>query len=246
MTSEKTASVIAKIRALRTKAEDGGATEAEAMECAAMAARLMSANDLTEADIHDEIEAGTGGAARENVAQATKKPDPAVQYAANGIAALTETKIYYNVLRGRRGAIVETVPVVVGLEADREFALYLIELVRGAAIREWKGAMVTHGYSSRDANARNSFKIGVGVRLSERMKELSADRRAARTSAGTGLIVLKDQLIAQAIADVKMKTPTQRRKTVDGAAYNAGRAAGDRIGIGRPMGAGQGSMGRLI
>jgi hypothetical protein len=127
--------IVQKIIDLRRKAENDGCTEAEAMQCAAMASRLMSKHEVTADDLERAEAAGEDtGVGTETVEQKTKSCDDAIKYACAGIAKLAEVEIYFRSVK-RGGRKVSETPVVVGLEADREFALYLIELVRGASLR---------------------------------------------------------------------------------------------------------------
>lgn len=78
---------------------------------------------------------------------------------------------------------------------------------------------------------RSAFMRGFGERVSERLDEMKVAQKAV-VSTGTALVVLKGQLITQAMADHGVKLKKQARyATRNDGAKEAGRAAGDRASL---------------
>lgn len=230
MTTDNT-SIIEKIRALRARTEAAGCTEDEAMQAAAMIARLMAKHALTDADI-TEAEATGIGVGRDKASQQTKHRDKALDFVVNAIAKLTETKIVISgTSNGRR--TIESSFAIFGMDADREMANYLLEVVRSAATRGWNTHSAATGHTG-DAK-RKAFRIGVCHRISVRIMEIVNARDAERAAqpASTALVIRKADLINSIMP--RTQPTTARAKRVDSAAFNAGQAYGNNVNLGRPV-----------
>lgn len=230
--------IIEKIRALRARTETAGCTEDEAMQAAAMIARLMSKHELTDEDITEAEQTGAGvGTA--DLGQTTKHRDTALDYVAGAIQRLTETRIVVSsTKRGNRTT--ESAFRVYGMDADREMATYLMEVTRAAASRGW------HDHSQRTGQtgtaARNSFRLGVCVRVAHRISEVAQEREDARkaqqaaTQIGSALVIRKADLINSIMpGGLRTHRARARARTVDGQAYSAGQAYGNNVSLGRPV-----------
>jgi hypothetical protein len=228
--------IIEKIRALRARTETAGCTEDEAMQAAAMIARLMSKHELTDEDITEAEQTGAGvGTA--DLGQTTKHRDAALDYVAGAIARLTETKIVVTSTK-RNGKTTSSAFRVYGMDADREMATYLMEVVRGAATRGWNEHSARTGQTG--TAARNSFRLGVCVRVAHRINEVAQEREDARkaqeaaTQTGTALVIRKADLI-RSIMPGGLRTQRTRARSVDGQAFSAGQAYGNNVSLGRPV-----------
>lgn len=226
-----------RIRALRAKAADAAATEAEAMTAAAMAAKLMQKFDLAESELgtveDDGVIYGGYRHPRENALH------PILMGTANTIARLTETKVW---VRDRAEL------QFAGMPADVEFATYLAEMLRGAAERGWMTAFMDRPMRGAKAakvdqsQFKHGFYTGFIERVQERLAEMAREREGAREG-GTrnALVITKRGLIAAKMQADGLRLGKARRSTRPGGSgegRQAGRAAGDRQGFGRPVGAG--------
>lgn len=238
--------IIEKIRALRARTETAGCTEDEAMEAAAMIARLMSKHELSDNDITEAEQTGAG-VGTDDLGQTTKHRDAALDYVAGAIQRLTETKIVVtSTKRGNRTT--ESAFRVYGLDADREMATYLMEVVRGAATRGWNEHSARTGQTG--TAARNSFRLGVCVRVAARINEVAQEREDARkaqqeaTQTGSALVIRKADLI-RSIMPGGIRTHRTRARTVDGQAFNAGQSYGNNVSLGRPVAGTQRAAGAI-
>lgn len=219
--------IIEKIRAMRAKASDAAATEAEAMQAAAMAAKMMAKHEISEADLR-KLEREGDGITTDGIDKGRRNLHPTVKFCANAVADLTETKGW------RKAGEV----VFAGLDQDVEFALYLMELIRGAAERAWSDYRKEDPEHARENGVRKSYLIGFGVRCAERLRELAEERRAARHEAGgTALVVRKDALIKRHLADnnVRIERTRARKTSVNSDVYRSGRTAAARLNLSRPV-----------
>lgn len=227
------ATIIEKIRNLRAKAADAAASEAEAQQAADMAAKLLSKYDLDECDLQQ-----TDGGNRGTIGgYQTHKNElhMALRNCAVAISNLTETECYK--VGGKLN--------FVGTGADVEMALYLSEMIRGAADRAWTSYRKNKMYGARSIrdmhHKRKSFLFGFGQRLAERLNNLATERKRQReTSTGTDLVVVKDQIIKDTMADngIVIRSPRRRGMRIDGNSQMAGRSAGDSVNLNRPVGGG--------
>lgn len=234
--------IIEKIRALRAKAEDAAATEAEAMAAAEMAARLLVKHDIKPEELSEVAKAeGTISGFRQG-----KVLHPVADYTANAIARFTETKAYH-----QNGEI-----RYIGLEEDVMMAVYLTEMLVGAGKRGWVA------YADEYIAAPLPFKVmesrrfayfsGFASRISNRLDELKAYRDATRkeaqgTSNATALVVVKDAIIKKVIEERGLAFGKRRDKPVymDPATWMAGHAQGDNVNLGRPFAGNPKAQGEL-
>lgn len=220
--------IIARIRALRAKAADSAASEAEAQAAAAAAARLLMQHDLDETELHERSPEAADYARAE---PRGGRIHPVQRFTAKAISELTETKAFL-----QDGAV-----VFCGLPADREMAVYLSEMLRGAAERGAMSAFMdqplrgTSGRMEFPAFQRGFFE-GFCIRVCERLRELSAERTRHRPT-GTSLVVTKRALIERKLREDGLSFRRDRATMGGGSdsGRGAGYAAGGRVGLGRPV-----------
>lgn len=231
--------IIDRIRAMRAKAEDAAATEAEAMAAAEMAAKL-----LIKYDIKPEELAEIGKA--EGVEQAFRQGKvghPVAEAVAVAVSELTETKVY------RDRAEIK----FIGLEEDVLMAVYLIEMLVGAAKRAWVGYSEDNYKEAvpfkQLMHFRESFFVGFSARVSMRLNELRKFREEQRAQAqstghGTALVIVKQDIIRRKMEEMGLVLGKARRKnkTYDSATFMQGAAAGETVNLNRPF-AGNASTG---
>lgn len=236
--------IIAKIRAMRAKAEDSAATEAEAMAAADMAARLLIKHDIKPDELAEvaKSEGSVSGFGQGKVLH------PIAEYASYAVQQFTETKAYFP--RGT-GEV-----KFIGLEEDVLMAVYLIEMLVGAAKRAWIGFSEENGIErigfKRMQVARVSFFFGFAMRVSERLEQLKAERDAARQSAqGTSnsnaLVIVKSEIIKRTMEEqgIRIGGTLNSKRTIDTNTMMAGREHGDKVNLNRPVNGGSGTMGVL-
>ncbi len=204
-----------------------------------MAAKLLKKYDVSECDLQDTDSSnrGTVGGMQTH----KRELHIALRYAAAGIEALTETYAY------RMGGELK----IAGTGPDVEMALYLAEMIRGAADRSWKDYRINSMRGTRSArnmyHQRKSYLIGFGVRMTERMKELAAQRKAERGT-GTDLVVIKSEIIKNTLEEegIHIRQPRRSRTKVDPTAMQMGRSGGDKVNLNRPLNGGQGTTRRQL
>lgn len=229
MTPERK-TLIERIRAMQAKAENEASTESEAIQAAAMAARLMSKHEVTDEEL-SVIEGGGDGIQMQRVNHGTKKMHFALRFAAHGIEILTETKGYVGT-----NWVGEQRLVFTGLDRDAEMAVYLSLVIKGAADRAWKTHAKKRSFRNRSMS-RKSFLIGFGERIKERLIEMAHERKEARSSSGTALVVRKDALIEAHLTeqDIIIQATKSRKMTVNGN-YDHGANAANDMNLSRPIG----------
>lgn len=227
MSTDKLKSILARIRALRAKAANSASSEAEAQAAASRAAKLMVEYDLAESELGSDQE-------RDGVEYATASHDktlhPVHQGVAAAIAKLTETHCW-----SENGNL-----RFAGMPADLEMAVYLSEMLRGAAERGWMTSYMDQPMKGRMevGRFRAGFYVGFASRVSERIFDLARERETARTTAtGTDLMVIKRSLIMRKLREdgLSFRKGRNRSRAGSDAGQMAGAAAGAKVGLGRPV-----------
>lgn len=219
--------IIRKIKSLRAKADDAGATEAEAMQAAEMAARLLVRHDISPDELRDVEKTGaTSGGFRQG-----KTLHPVLHACHRGLGEFTETTVYND-----KGEL-----RFIGIESDVLMATYLSEMFVAAAKRLWREFYpeVADAPFAVQTHARESLFSGFGHRLSQRMLELAEFRVNSReASHGTALVVVKEQIIARHMEEIGLKLVRKRarRRNFNPQAFNAGATAANDVNLGRPFG----------
>lgn len=233
--------IIAKIRALRAKAEDAAATEAEAMSAAEFAARLLTKHDIKPDELAEVAKSeGTVSGFRQG-----KVLHPVADYTANAIAAFTETRAY-----NQNGEI-----RYIGLEEDVLMAVYLTEMLVGAAKRGWVAYAEESIHRVVPFNQMNhlrlSYFMGFTRRVCTRLHELKKQRETARHTAqgssnSNALVVVKSEIIKRKMEEMGLVIGKARnqKQYLDPTTLGAGYAHGDKVNLGRPFSGNQ-SMGEL-
>jgi hypothetical protein len=217
--------IAAKVRALRAKTVENGCTEAEAMAAAEKVAQLLAEYGLTvdEAEMratpfarHDERHYDAVGERLSRIADAIADLTGATWFRSPGGVHPIEISFF-------------------GFEHEVDVARYLLEIcaraMRGAVAElEQRHALVR---PIRRKMIITPFLDGMADRLRGRIKALIPAKPT-----GTGLVVVRDQLIKAALADAgihitDMKGRSSRR---DDDAYRAGQRAADGVALNRGLG----------
>jgi len=207
-----------RIRALRAKTTENGCTEDEAIAAAEMLSRLLEKYNMTldEAELRESP-----------FSQHTERHDDHVGdrlwKIADAVAHLTDARYWVS----RPGE-----PVTIkffGFDHEVEVARYLLEICAGAMRREQARLTAERWPRTLRRSTLLPFLDGMADRLAMRVKALKPPRPP-----GTGLVVLRDQLVAAAMP---VKTNPQRARgsrDLD-PEYLDGLAAAERVALNRGL-----------
>lgn len=222
-----------RIAALTARTIDRGCTEAEAMAAAAMVGRLLERYALTmeEVDIRQQpcvqIAIPIGG----------KRRRP-IDVCVPAIARFCDCKVW--LARSEEQAHY----VFFGFDTDTQLAAYLFDVIARAMHNEvarFKASTSTRR-STPTRQASTSFQHGVAVRVAERLETMHADREAAvaaQRPTGNALTIVRHQVVEDAFQATKVRLRTQQGLSLrPDAAFKAGKAAGERVNLNRPVGHG--------
>lgn len=221
--------IVERIAQLRKMVPENGATEDEALAALNMADKLMQKHGITEADLRKvefSRDMRTG-----HFQQKQKVEHPSTKFCGMTIAKFCGIMTWWNTSRGRAEYF--------GMKDDVEMAEYLTKVIHDAMDRGWKEylRMMPKGVSGSSRHTEYwSFMLAFGNRINKRIEELMTVRVE---TTGTDLVVLKNQIVAEG---AKVLLPGLRLSgsrvggiAVNGAALAAGRAAGDRVNLNRPL-----------
>jgi hypothetical protein len=218
---------IEKIKALLAKTTANGATEAEMLSALDKASAMMDAYDITDEDVKI--------ARDEAVMQHSDPPDLKDPHnikwrLSHGVAEFCGVQIF----RSRR----ETGLRCIGMPSDVQFAMWLLDSLADFVFAELYAHLI--GCLAPKSERRviiRSFTASCCECIADRLLALVERSRAARTSNGRELVVVKDAAIKAFMKDNDIRLYTcsgYSPSNSDAAAKAAGRAAGDRASFGRP------------
>jgi hypothetical protein len=243
ITKEKREKIVAKIRALREKTTEGGCTEAEAMAAAEIVSKLMAEYDLTFTD----VEVRESEVIQESVMSDRSSNSHPTKFCMNALETFCGIKIWFGkqYTPGKGRKIYHT---FFGLPKDVEIATYLYNVILGAMEREAFSFKESPEYNiswygkGEKKIATNSFLRGMAVRISQRLRDLHKEQMQTMndTPIGRELVVVKKSVVADALrkAGICLKTSQSSAVSHNQAAYAAGQAAGDRVGLHRGVSSG--------
>jgi Protein of unknown function (DUF2786) len=221
-------SIIDKIKALLAKTTANGATEAEMLSALDKASAMMDAYDITDADVQiAKDEAAILHADPRDL----KDPHNIKWRLSYGVAEFCSVQIF----RPPHATGLKCI----GMPSDVQFAMWLLDNLADFVFAELYAHLIgcLAPQSERHIIIR-SFTAACCERITERLLALVERSKAARTSNGRELIVIKDAAI-KALMDkmgIRLRTCSgYSPSNVDAAAHAAGRAAGDRATFGRPV-----------
>lgn len=223
------------IRGMVERTEENGCTESEAMEAASKIGALLSQFDL---ELSEVMAKDTSDMVSVEVYAA----DFSAARLISGIGKLCSLVVY-----SQSGGTVASYKMF-GHKPDVELGTYLYEICAEAADHGWQQYMDKHGFSK---TARDSFRIGFGHRVADRMYELRQQRDAeaqarAVRSGGTSLVLLKDQIIEAEFSKTGIKLSSRAGpKVKDAGAARAGAAHGSTVNLANPLAGPGGTAGLL-
>lgn len=217
---ERRASIAAKIRGLLAKTVENGCTEHEAVAAAALAARLLAEHELSVDEV--ELRANPFARARhvepDDVGERLWRP-------ASAISELTHTKLW----KSAEG-VVPVSHTFFGFDHEVEIATYLLAIcgraMRGEAARLDADLALRRPEFRR--SRRRAFLDGMADALARRIRALIPP-----VATGTGLVVLRKELVEAAAKanGIKTKTINSRPSHDFDDAYSRGEAAGDLVAL---------------
>jgi hypothetical protein len=209
--------IIDKIKALLAETTENGATEAEMLSALDKAAAMRDAYDISDAELQL--------AKDEAVMLHSDPPDSKDPHGIKwrlcyAVAQFCGVQIFRSPH--------ETGLKCIGMPSDVGFAMWLLDshLIGCLAPKNERQVIM------------RSFTEACCQRIGERLLALVERSKAARTSNGRELVVVKDAAIKQFMKEHNMRLRTcsgYSPSNVDAAALAAGRAAGDRATFGRPV-----------
>lgn len=209
-------------RALRAKTVENGCTEAEALAAAEKLADMLRDYNLTLDEI--EMRASSFG---KHTERHQDDVGERLWKVAGAIAELTGATYWTSA--------VGVHPIEInffGFQHEVEVAAYLLDICARAMRQEHRRLQAFHGLLRPEARRRKvlPFIDGMADRLRQRILALKPP-----TPTGTGLVVLRNSLIAEAmaLAGIKTKDRAMPRSRDFEAAYQDGRAAADRVSLNR-------------
>ena len=147
------------------------------------------------------------------------------QFIATGVATFTDT-----IVRTHTDKVKGMGVGFYGERGDIAFAVWLMDYLRDAV----QSTAVAHKELSRAD--REAFRKGMATRLSKRMRDLRAERDVAfKVGTGTALVVVSDKLAKRDVEFGKPNYKTNNVSVTNAAAAAMGRAAADKVGLGRPV-----------
>lgn len=235
------ARIKARIRALAAKTTDRGCSEAEALAAAAKVGELLEIYGLTM-----------------NAVTLAEETCLERRLASVGPGAVALRWAFPALLRfcGCRGWTEGRATLVLfGLEPDVQMAEWLLHVIEGALAWEVDRFRTTPAYAAAPAAPQvqlRSFRYGFAERIAKRLDTMVQTREAAATArarapvagsgGGTALVVAKARKVDAALAATGVRLHQVRRNATvrDPGAFAAGKVAGGRVGLDRPVGAGRG------
>lgn len=217
-----------KISKLLNMTEEHGASESEAMVAASMAEKLMTEHDIQLSEIVIKNSKSIKGSCHFKAYGTTRLG----QGFSVAIAEFSDCKVWRNVNEG--------ILVYFGLPHDVEIANYLFDMLSNTVsieIDKYKKTEQFHNMKNMGVNGKtlvSSFINGIESRIYQKIQELINEKKQAMSaSTGTGLVIMKNQVVNKDFSDLNMKLRSNNVKKVvrSSQAFSAGETAGDNVNI---------------
>ena len=220
--------IIEKIKALLAKTTANGCTEAEMFAALDKASAMQDAYDISA----EEVELTKDERAILHADPPDLKDPHKIKWRlTGGVSEFCGVQIF----RSRH----ETGLKCIGMPSDVQFAMWLLDTLADFVFAELYAHLI--GCCAPPSERRiiiRSFVEACCNRINSRLWELVERSRAARTSNGRELVVVKDAAIKAFMKDNGIYLRSSggySPSTVNAAAAAAGHAAGDRASFGRPV-----------
>jgi hypothetical protein len=217
-------SIRKKVAALLKQNTEAGATENEANNAFKIAQKLMQEHGITLEEIKKQKSVNTDFSEKKINEGRNNLHEVDLYGISKAIAKFTDTTIY------KQKRVNEDATVVFfGYNADVELAEYIREVCKRAMETEWKMFSSTANLVGHKRRHRKNFMIGMSHRVAKRLEEMKSDH--VQTT-GTELVVLKNQMVVQALNDHNVRIRKKSSRTVyydQNNAYVAGQQAGNNV-----------------
>jgi Protein of unknown function (DUF2786) len=221
-------SIIDKIKALLAKTTANGATEAEMLSALDKASAMMDAYDISD----DDVKVAKDEAAMLHADPPDLKDPHSIKWRlSRGVGEFCGVQIF----RSRH----QTGLKCIGMPSDVQFAMWLLDHLADFVFAELYAHLI--GCLAPKSERRiiiRSFTEACCRTITIRLLALVARSKAASTSNGRELVVVKDAAIKAFMQDhhihIRMCSGYSPSNT-DAGAEAAGRAAGERANFGRPV-----------
>jgi hypothetical protein len=221
-------SIIEKIKALLSKTKENGCTEHEMMSALDKASAMMDAYDISA----DDVQLTKDKAAMLYADPPDLKDPHGIKWRLTYyVGVFCNVQIY----RSRH----ETGLKCIGMPSDVQFAMWLLDTLADFVFGELYGHLI--GCCAPNNERRviiRSFVEACCTRINDRLAELVERSKAARTSNGKELVIVKDAAIKAYMKEHNTKLRACRgyaSSIVNASAAAAGQSAGDRASFGRPV-----------
>lgn len=203
-----------------------GRSEAEIEASQLQAAKLMAKHGLTEAEVladnPDLLQDNTGIGRHEWIV---------AKFIMGPLEKLTGTKVYFEILPTKNGKRSDRKTIqFAGYRPDCEQAFWLFETIMEYGL---EGALEFKG-----DKAKSDFLAGFGVTVAKRIRELTDKLDEVRGETGTALVVTKEAVVDDFLKTQGIhltRTANGGRRVSDGNALEAGREAGKKVSLSRPV-----------
>ena len=218
--------LVQRIQGLRAKTVAQGCTEQEALAAAEKVAELLDRYGLSlgELDFRAQPCEGIG-------IQTNRRRFAPIDSCVPGIAAFFDCRVWVEQAKGMALRY-----VFFGLRGDVAAAQYLYEMVERAFETETEAFRASDLYArmaGERRSATNSFQIGLGRGISQKLQAMRTGRYASqRSAAGRDLVPVKAAMVDEEVAklglDLHMREMVRGRRVLTDA-FTAGEAAGQRF-----------------
>lgn len=252
--SENRDKMLQRVLNLRAKASNDASSESEMNSALSLCAKLMDAYNIEEAELalaeaDGRIELEIVHKESDSSILKGRKQKHKIVNVLSAISTFTETKVVMSTYSGKI--------TFTGHRPDTEFANYLVAVIREALDNEFenykRSVAGRIGYG-----AKTSFQNAMASRVSQRLYKMADERDEERknakekaeslkiesrdTGSSTALIVseIAEQKAKEVFAEFKKANPRLRTyrssyRSTNGTAHGAGKAAGDRMNLGRAI-----------
>ena len=219
--------IIAIIRDLTRKTVKNGCTEAEAMSAAEKVSKLLKDYNLS----MDKVSLEEAICITDKILTGKRNRHP--------ISLAILSIVHFCDCRGwSQGGVY----YIFGLETDVSMAKYLYDIIYNAMETELSAFKKSSLYISPNAHRRTlstSFLKGMAIRIAERLRLMAHKRHDEEklvVSSGTSLVVVKKTKVDEEFTKLNLKFNSNQQKLwVHVAAYKAGKVAGNKVNINRPL-----------
>ena len=229
--SQDRSKIISKIRALMEKTTAQGCSEAEAMAAAAKVSQLMALHDVMVGELNfkqEQCETGNW-----HLDRAKKHP---VHYCFASVLYYTGTKGYFNTSRNYGCNY-----TLYGFKLDVEIGKFLLSMIKNIMDLEVEKFKTTDTYknSNHGTAAKDSFLKGMAITIADRLQQMADAKKAdIKTSTGTDLVIVKDQIVEKNFnnLNLKLKTAKGNINLKDYNSFNQGCETGKKVNLNSGIG----------